>query len=58
MVFEHDPFFHKAFVGGEMKVFRQLARAKVALLIGKDKKDVIRPGGVFADLVLTHCFCG
>src|SRR5262245_59820534 len=48
VVFEHDPFFHKAFVGWEMKLFRQLARAKVALLIGKDEKDIVRSDGALS----------
>src|SRR5262249_8529151 len=48
MVFEHDPFFHKAFVGWEMKVFRQFPRTKMALLIRQDEKDIVRSGGALA----------
>jgi hypothetical protein len=48
MVFEHDPFFHKALVGWKMKVFWELARTKVALLIRKDEKDIVRSSGALA----------
>jgi hypothetical protein len=48
MIFKHDTFFHKALVGWKMKVFRQLARTKVALLICKDEKDIVRSGGSLA----------
>src|SRR5262249_55020216 len=55
MVFENDSFFHKALVGWEMKVVRQLARTKVALLIRKDEKNIVRSGGALAGFGWIWC---